>query len=49
LKGSILHELGNIASKSGVLRKFLSTNPTGVAVVSNGEIYGVEGYRSQRV
>ncbi len=49
LKGKILYEIGNVAKEGSTSQKFDWTNPTDVAVASNGDIYVVDGYGSQRV
>jgi DNA-binding beta-propeller fold protein YncE len=49
LKGKILYEIGNVAKEGSTTQKFDWTNPTDVAVASNGDIYVVDGYGSQRV
>ena len=49
LKGKILYEIGNVSKEGSSAQKFDWTNPTDVAVASNGDIYIVDGYGSQRV
>jgi hypothetical protein len=49
MRGKILYEIGNVAKEGSASQKFDWTNPTDVAVASNGDIYVVDGYGSQRV
>lgn len=49
LKGKILYVIGNVEKEGSTSQKFVWTNPTDVAVASNGDIYVVDGYGSQRV
>ncbi|MHB8523413.1 MAG: twin-arginine translocation signal domain-containing protein [Limisphaerales bacterium] len=49
LRGKILYEIGNVTKEGSTSQKFDWTNPTDVAVASNGDIYVVDGYGSQRV
>ena len=47
LRGKILYTIGNVDQESSTSQKFTWTNPTDVAVESNGDIYVVDGYGSQ--
>jgi hypothetical protein len=49
LHGKILYVIGNVEKEGSTSQKFEWTNPTDVAVASNGDIYVVDGYGSQRV
>jgi peptidylamidoglycolate lyase len=49
LKGKILYVIGNVEKEGSTSQKFEWTSPTDVAVASNGDIYIVDGYGSQRV
>ncbi len=49
LQGKVLHTIGNVARQDATHQRFEWTNPTDVAVTSNGDIYIVDGYGSQRV
>jgi peptidylamidoglycolate lyase len=49
LHGKILYVIGNVEKEGSTSQKFEWTNPTDVAVASNGDIYIVDGYGSQRV
>ena len=49
LKGKILYTLGPDENDGSTTQKFQFTNPTDVAVASNGDIYIVDGYGSQLV
>jgi hypothetical protein len=49
LKGKVLYTLGNVPTESSTSQKVDWTNPTDVAVASNGDIYVVDGYGSQKL
>ena len=49
LKGKVLYTIGNVDHEDATSQKFDWTNPTDVAVATNGDIYVVDGYGSQRV
>jgi DNA-binding beta-propeller fold protein YncE len=49
LHGKILYMIGNVEKEGATSQKFEWTSPTDVAVASNGDIYVVDGYGSQRV
>ena len=49
LKGKVLYTIGNVEKEDSTHQKFAWTNPTDVAVASNGDIYVVDGYGSQIV
>ena len=49
MKGKVLYEIGNVSKETATSSKFDFTNPTDVAVASNGDIYVVDGYGSQLV
>jgi hypothetical protein len=49
LNGKILYVIGNVEKEGSTSQKFDWTSPTDVAVASNGDIYVVDGYGSQRV
>ena len=49
LQGKVLYTLGNVASESDTSQKVGWTNPTDVAVATNGDLYVVDGYGSQKL